>query len=270
MDLLKRERAPITAEAWTQVDDEARRVLRLDLAGRRLVDFDGPYGWQQAAINTGLLSFQPGGGLGVPWGVRGAAHLIEIRVPFDLEVVTLDGASRGAVLDLPAVVAAAGKAALAEDSAIFNGFKPAGIEGIIPSSPHPPIPLPDDFADYPSVVADAVEVLRQAGVDGPFALALGPECYAGLAQAAENGNPIRARVEQFLEGPMVLAPAIDGALLMSHRGGDYQLSVGQDLSIGYQGQDGGKVHLFVAESFAFRVLDRAAAVYLKPRKGKKG
>jgi uncharacterized linocin/CFP29 family protein len=140
------------------------------------------------------------------------------------------------------------------------------MEGIIPSSPHAPVAIPDDYADYPSTVGDAVETLRRAGINGPYALALGPDCYSGLAQAAEDGNPIRERVEHFLDGPMVLAPAIDGAVLLSHRGGDYQLSVGQDLSVGYAGHDKDKVHLYLTESFAFRVLDRAAAVYLKPKR----
>jgi len=269
MDLLKRSHAPITPEAWRQIDAEAARVLRLDLAGRRLVDFDGPHGWGCAAVNTGHLTVRTGGGLGVPWGVRGVVPLIEIRVPFALPMMELDGASRGAVLDLPALVAAAGKAARAEDTAIWNGFEAGAIEGIIPSSPHTPIAIPADYADYPSIVAEAIETLRRAGINGPYALALGPDCYAGLAQAAEDGHPIRERVEHFLDGPLVLAPAIDGAVLLSHRGGDFQLSVGQDLSVGYAGHDKDEVHLYVTESFAFRVLDRAAAVYLKPRRGKK-
>ncbi len=269
MDLLKRNHAPITPEAWKQIDDEAKRVLQLNLAGRKLVDFDGPHGWQYAAVNTGALTIRNDGGLGVPWGVRVVAPLIEIRVPFELPLMELDNASRGAVLDLPAVVAAAEQAAHAEDTAIFNGFKAGGIEGIIPASPHPPITIPDDYADYPSVVVDAVETLRRAGINGPYALALGPTCYSGLAQAAEDGHPIRERVEHFLDGPMVLAPKIDGAVLLSHRGGDFQLSVGQDLSIGYAGHDKDKVYLYLTESFAFRVLERGAAVYLKPKRAKK-
>ena len=269
MDLLKRRHAPIAAEAWKQIDDEAKRVLQLNLAGRRLVDFDGPHGWRYAAVNTGHLTIRTDGGLGVPWGVRGVVPLIEIRVPFELPIMELDNASRGAVLDLPAVVGAAEKAAHAEDTAIFNGFQAGGIEGIIPSSPHPTIAIPDDYADYPSIVVDAVETLRRGGINGPYALALGPKCYAGLAQAAEDGHPIRERVEHFLDGPMVLAPKIDGAVLLSHRGGDFQLSVGQDLSIGYAGHDKDRVHLYLTESFAFRLLERAAAVYLKPKRGKK-
>lgn len=269
MDLLKREYAPITPEAWKQIDDEAKRVLELNLAGRKLVDFDGPHGWRYAAVNTGRLALRPDGGLGVPWGLREVVPLIEIRVPFELPMMELDTASRGAALDLPAVVSAAEKAAHAEDTVIFNGFKSGGIEGIIPSSPYSAIPIPDDYADYPSAVGDAVETLRRGGINGPYALALGPNCYAGLAQAAEDGHPIRERVEHFLDGPMVLAPKIDGAVLLSHRGGDFQLSVGQDLSIGYAGHDKDKVYLYLTESFAFRVLDRAAAVYLEPKRDKK-
>lgn len=269
MDLLKRDHAPVTPEAWKQIDDEARRVLELNLAGRKLVDFDGPHGWLYGAVNTGALTIRNDGGLGVPWGIRGVVPLIEIRVPFDLALMDLDNASRGAVLDLRGVVSAAEKAARAEDTAIFKGFKPSGIEGIIPSSPHPAIKIPESFADYPSIVGDAVETLRRAGVNGPYALVLGPDCYAGLAQAAEDGYPIRERVEHFIDGPMTLAPGLDGAVLLSHRGGDFQLSVGHDLSVGYAGHDKDTVYFYVTESFAFRVLEPAAAVFLKPRSGKK-
>jgi uncharacterized linocin/CFP29 family protein len=269
MDLLKRRHAPITPEAWKQIDDEAKRVLQLNLAGRKLIDFDGPHGWQYAAVNTGHLALRTDGGLGVPWGVREVAPLIEVRVPFELPIMELDNASRGAVLDIPAVVSAAEKTAHAEDNAIFNGFKAGGIEGIIPTAAHPALTIPDDYADYPSVVVNAAETLRRAGINGPYALALGPTCYAGLAQAAEDGYPIRERVEHVLDGPMVLAPKVDGAVLLSHRGGDYQLSVGQDLSIGYAGHDRDKVHLYLTESFAFRVLERGAAVYLKPKRAKR-
>ena len=269
MDLLKRSHAPITPEAWKQIDAEAKRVLQINLAGRRLIDLDGPHGWQYAAVNTGRLTIGADGGLGVPWGVRDVAPLIEVRVPFELPIMELDNASRGAVLDLAAVVTAAEKTAHAEDGAIFNGFKAGGIEGIIPTASHPALSIPDDYADYPSIVVDALETLRRAGINGPYALALGPVCYAGLAQAAQDGYPIRERVEHFLDGPIVLAPMVDGAVLLSHRGGDFRLSVGQDLSIGCAGHDQHKVYLYLTESFAFRVLERGAAVYLKPKRGKK-
>jgi len=269
MDLLKRNLAPITPEAWKQIDDEAARVLRLHLAGRKLVDVDGPYGWHHGAVNTGRLEIKHDGGLSVPWGVREVAPLIELRMPFELSIMELDCAARGAVLELDPVVKAAELVARAEDTAIFNGFQGGSIAGIIPRSPHAAITIPDNYADYPSAVVEAAETLRRGGIDGPYALALGPECYAGLAQAAEDGYPIRERVARVVDGPIVWAPAVDGAVVLSTRGGDFQLCVGQDLSIGYAAHDNAKVWLYLTESFTFRVLESAAAVHLKHKRSKK-
>ncbi len=269
MDLLKRKLAPITPEAWKQIDEEAKRVLQLTLAGRKLVDVDGPHGWQHAAVNTGHLSIKSDAVLGVPWGIREVVPLIELRVPFELSIMELDNAARGATLDLEPVVAAAERVARAEDLTIFTGFKPAGIDGIIAQSPHPAITIPDDFANYPQVVVEAVETLRRAGINGPYAIALGPDCYAGLSQAAEDGYPIRDRVQRFLDGPLVWAPQVDGAVVLSVRGGDFTLTIGQDLSIGYASHSHEKVELYLTESFAFRVHEHGAAVHLKPKRGKK-
>lgn len=263
MDLLRRNLAPITPEAWEQVDAEAKRVLSVHLAGRKLVDVDGPHGWTHAAVNLGLLDIKSDQGLGVPWGMRAVMPLIELRVPFRVAIMELDNASRGAVLSLDAVVTTAEKIAHAEEQAIFHGFQPAGIQGIVKSSPHPPIKLPAKYPEYPSAIVDAAETLRRAGVDGPYALALGPESYAGLAQAAEDGYPIRERVRRVIDGPIVWAPKVEGAVVLSTRGGDFQLTIGQDLSIGYAAHDKKQVELYLTESFTFRVLERAAAVHLK-------
>ena len=58
-------------------------------------------------------------------------------------------------------------------------------------------------------------------------------------------------------------PALEGALLLSVRGGDFELTVGQDLSIGYAYHEKHKVELFLTESFTFRVLEPTAAVPLR-------
>ena len=42
LDLLKRKLAPVLPAAFAAVDAEAARVLKLNLAGRRIVDFRGP------------------------------------------------------------------------------------------------------------------------------------------------------------------------------------------------------------------------------------
>jgi uncharacterized linocin/CFP29 family protein len=77
MNLLKRSLAPILPEAWAAIDEQAAQVLRLNLAGRKLVDFDGPHGWTFAAVNTGRLRLfeEPLAG-GVRAGVREVAPLL--------------------------------------------------------------------------------------------------------------------------------------------------------------------------------------------------
>ena len=86
---------------------------------------------------------------------------------------------------------------------------------------------------------------------------------AQVLAAAEDGYPLAKRLtEQVLDGPLVRAPAIEGGVLLSVRGGDYELTVGQDLSIGYAAHDPTTVELYLTESFTFRVLEAAAAVRL--------
>ncbi len=263
-DLLKRDLAPITPDALAAVDAEAARVLKLNLAGRRLVDFKGPHGWQLAAVNTGRLDPCAGGGPDVQLGIRRSQPLVEVRVPMKVSLSELDAIARGATdPDLGPVVEAAEKAAQAEDSAIFNGLAAAGIKGIIPASPHAPHKLPADVRELPVAILAARETLRQAGVSGPYALALAAPIYAQVLAAAEDGYPLAKRLtQQVLDGPLVRAPSIQGGVLLSLRGGDYELHVGQDLSVGYQGHDRQAVELYLTESFTFRTLEPAAAVAL--------
>jgi uncharacterized linocin/CFP29 family protein len=265
MDLLKRELSPVLPEAWEQIDEEARRVLKLHLAARKIVDFSGPHGWKLGCINTGRLKpIQPGPVPNIAHALRESQPLVEVRAAFTMKTLELDFAARGANdLDLDPVIAACERIALAEDGAIFNGFKDAHIRGIIESSPHAPIQV-TAAVEWPQAVAKAKETLRRAGVTGPYALALGPKGYDEVTAASDEGYPLRKRIEANLSGPVVWAPALkDGALLVSTRGGDFELTVGQDLSVGYYAHDRENVELFVTESFTFRVLEDKAAILLK-------
>jgi len=51
--------------------------------------------------------------------------------------------------------------------------------------------------------------------------------------------------------------------VLSRRGGDFEMTVGQDLTIGYKIHNAREVELYFTESFTFRVLELAAAVELK-------
>jgi uncharacterized linocin/CFP29 family protein len=266
MDLLKRELAPITSEAWRLIDEEARRVLKLHLAGRKLVDFSGPHGWELGAVNLGRLKhLEAGGASGVAHAIRDVQPLVELRSPLRLSVLELDYAARGADdLDLDSVIATAERVARAEDSAIFHGFEPGGITGMIPASPHPPIEVKAP-SDWPRAVSRAKEALRLSGVNGPYALAAGANAYAELTSEGDDGYPLRKRLEESIaEGSLVWAPALEeGAVLLSTRGGDYELTVGQDLSVGYAWHERDQVELYITESFTFRVLESKAAALLR-------
>jgi uncharacterized linocin/CFP29 family protein len=266
MDILKRELAPISAAAWEQIDDEARRVLRLHLAGRKVVDFSGPHGWDLGAVNTGRLKHMEAGPLGgVSHAVRDVLPLIEVRSPIVLSILELDYAERGATdLDLDPVIATAERVARAEDEAIFHGFAPGNISGIVQASPHAPIDVNSNL-EWPRAVSRAKEALRLAGVDGPYALALGPKAHAELSADSDDGYPLRRRIEGMLgESTLVWAPVLEeGAVLLSTRGGDYELSVGQDWSVGYASHDRTEVELYLTESFTFRILENKAAILLR-------
>jgi uncharacterized linocin/CFP29 family protein len=203
--------------------------------------------------------------------LRTVQPLVEVRAPFTMKIAELDDASRGADdLDLDAVIAVAERVAQAEDTAIFHGYREAQITGLIEASPHKPVGV-DAILDWPRAVVAALEVLRAAGMNGPYALALGLQAYDELDAYSEDGYPLRRRIEQGLpDVKFVWAPALNGgAVLTSMRGGDYELTVGQDLSIGYSAHDRTDVELYLTESFTFRVLEEKAAVFLKraPEKG---
>jgi uncharacterized linocin/CFP29 family protein len=264
MNELLREHAPISAEAWKEIDAEAKRTLKTLLAARRLVDFNGPLGWQAAAIPTGRTeklsaTLQDG----VVARVRESLPLVEIRVPFEVSREELEAISRGARdADLDIVRNAARAAAIAEDRAIFQGYSAAGIEGIFEASSRQSLSIPANYEGYPDIVAEATHRLRSEGVAGPYGIALGPRCYTGLTRSTARGYPIINHVRELIDGPIVSAPAADGAVVLSLRGGDFELTVGQDFSVGYLDHTGTSVLLYLQESFTFRVLTPQAAVPL--------
>lgn len=264
MNPLLREHAPISDEAWREIDAEASRTLKTLLAARRLVDFKGPLGWSAAAVATGRTEklstpLQEG----VVSRVRLSLPLTEIRVPFELAREELEAIGRGATdIDLDPVRNAARAAAIAEDRAIFRGYAPARIAGIFEVSAPQSLAIPANYDAYPDVVAEATHRLRSEGVSGPYGIALGPRCYTGLTRSTLRGYPVINHVRQLLDGPIVWAPAADGAVVLSLRGGDFELTVGQDFSVGYLDHTGTSVLLYLQETFTFRVLTEQAAVPL--------
>ncbi|MBF6124603.1 family 1 encapsulin nanocompartment shell protein [Nocardia brasiliensis] len=265
MNNLHRELAPITDEAWSAIEEEATRTFKRHIAGRRVVDVSGPHGLDYAAVGTGHTSSIAPPADGVLARQRVVAPLVELRVPFRLSREELDNVERGAKdTDLDPVKDAAQKIAFAEDRAIFEGYPAANITGIRTSSTNQAIALPSDPRQVPESVALALSALRLAGVDGPYSVLLSADLFTAVSETSDHGHPIRTHIERLIpDGEIIWAPAIDGAFVLTTRGGDYDLRLGQDLSIGYLSHDAESVQLYFQQSLTFLVYTAEAAVALE-------
>jgi uncharacterized linocin/CFP29 family protein len=264
MNNLHRELAPISDEAWTAIEQETSRTLKRYLAGRRVADVHGPDGLTLAAVGTGhQVGIEPPAEA-VQARQRRVLPLVELRVPFTLSREQIDDVARGAEdSDWQPARDAARQIAFAEDQAIFAGYPAAGIGGIVPGASNPPLILPADITDYPMAFAEAAGQLRSAGVDGPHAAVLSAEAYTAVSETSDQGYPVIRHLRDVLDGELIWAPSVTGAVLATARGGDFALHLGQDLSIGYLSHSDTDVLLYLQESFTFQLLTTEAAVALR-------
>ncbi len=265
MNNLHRELAPVSDAAWAQIEEETTRTLKRYLAGRRIVDVPSPGGIAFSGVGTGHLKTISAPGEGILARQREVKPLVELRVPFELSRQAIDDVERGSDnSDWQPAKDAAKKVAFAEDRAIFNGYHEADIQGIRECTSNAIETLPEDVRAYPDAVAHALSQLRLVGVNGPYSVLLGAEEYTALAETRDHGYPVLEHVKRIVDGNLVWAPAIEGAFVVTTRGGDFELNVGQDVSIGYLSHTDSAVQLYLQETFTFRVHTSEAAVALSP------
>jgi uncharacterized linocin/CFP29 family protein len=265
MNNLHRELAPISEAAWASIEEEARRTFTVSVAGRRVTDVQDPAGLALAAVGTGHVLDIDAPADGMTGRLRHVQQLVELTVPFTLSRSAIDVVERGAQdPDWQPLKDAAKKIGYAEDRAIFEGYPAAGITGIRAATSNPALDLPADVHRYPDVTSEALTALRLAGVGGPYALVLSTGAYGAVSATSDYGYPIREQLERLVDGEILWAPAIDGAFVLSARGGDYALHLGQDTSIGYLSHDAASVELYLQESMTFIVYTPEAGVALRP------
>lgn len=270
MNNLHRELAPVSDAAWGQIEEETSRTLKRYLAGRRVVDVHGPAGSALSAVGTGHQRAITAPGKGVTSHQREAKALVELRVPFEIERQMIDDVERGADdSDWQPAKDAARQLAFAEDRAIFEGYAAAGITGIRQGTSNPKKSLPADVRKYPEAFAQALSQLRLVGVNGPYAILLSADAYTELAETSDYGYPVLEHVKRLVDGKIIWAPAIDGAFVITTRGGDLDLHIGQDASIGYLSHTDAQVRLYLQETFTFLYLTTESCVALAaPSKGR--
>jgi uncharacterized linocin/CFP29 family protein len=263
MNNLHRELAPVSDAAWAQIEEETARTFKRYLAGRRVVDVQGPAGTGLSAVGTGHLRPIASSKEGILARQREVKALVELRFPFELDRQAIDDVERGANdSDWQPAKDAARQIAFAEDSAIFEGYTAAGIVGIRQGTSNPKMTLPADVRQYPDAIAHALSQLRLVGVNGPYVVLLGAEAYTALAETSDHGYPVLDHVKHLVDDKIIWAPAIEGAFVVTTRGGDFDLHIGQDVSIGYLSHTDTAVRLYLQETFTFLLLTSEASVAL--------
>ncbi|WP_423447320.1 family 1 encapsulin nanocompartment shell protein [Kocuria sp. KSNUG] len=264
MNNLYRDLAPISSAAWSDMEDEARRTFRARVAARRVVDMPEPAGAEFSALGTGHVSRVEADTTGVEALQRHVVRVVELRAPFTVKRSDVDSVERGATdPDWQPVKDAAVALASAEDRTVFYGSDAAGIQGIAPASDNGRVAMPQDVREFPNAVAKAKTELRLAGVAGPYNLLLPAELYTEVTETTDHGYPIHEHISRILgDGSIIWAPALDDALLLSARGGDYELHLGLDTAIGYTSHTADTVDLYLRETLTFRVNTSEASVVI--------
>ena len=265
MNNLHRELAPVSDAAWAEIAEEAARTFKRHLAGRRVVDVQGPAGEGLSAVGTGHIREIESPGDGVLARQRHVLSVVELRVPFSLDREQIDDVARGSRdSDWQPVKDAARQLAFAEDRAIFDGYAAADIDGIRPGASNPSIALPARATDYPAAIAQALSQLRSAGGNGPYSVVRSAEAYTAASETADHGYPVIEHLRRMISDDIIWGPAIEGGLVLATRGGDFELQLGQDASIGYLSHTDSSVRLYLQESLQFLLLTTEASVPLTP------
>jgi uncharacterized linocin/CFP29 family protein len=271
MDILKRELAPIPMEAWTEIDAQATRSLKAMLSGRKFLDVTGPMGADFPGVPEGRLSYPEKQPEREPaYGIRKVHHIVEVRIPFELDIEEMDNVVRGAKdVDLSAMEDAARKIALFEEKVIYHGLPDANIRGLKACVGGECLAIGSKPEGLLEGIAEGVTDFTSRSIDGPYSFIVGPKLWSRMS-AHVQGYPVKMQAESLLGGPVLLSPYLTGeaeneAYMVTRRGGDLELILGQDLAIGYESHTQTKVKLYFTESFTFRVLEPAAVTTFTAR-----
>lgn len=263
MNFLRKELAPVSAEGWTEIEKVAAEALKAALSGRKFVTVDGPHGLDYAATSHGRLNTSPdSAGSNVRFGVHLVQPLVEARIPFSLNIWELDNLARGAKdVDFDPVVDACVEIAGFEDNAIFSGFAPGCIKGLLEVA-EPQVSMTMEPNAILETLSAGLTHLVQHGIASTGHFVVGPKMWNFLARGVHGGT-LRSLVKKTIGGEVILSQAFDGAMLVAGRDGDAILTIGQDFAIGYQSHTTKEVNLYIMESFTFRMLTPEAMISYK-------
>lgn len=257
--MLYRDLAPISEEAWEEIDETAEKVLKSQLTARKVLNVVGPKGADYTVITEGRLADVQTKG-NVSYGNYKVRPLTEARIEFSMMRWELDNVIRGAKdVDYEPLEEAAKELARFEEEAVYNGLEEAIISGLSNEAEGETIKLGENPVEVLDAITQGVIKLRDGYAEGPYTLIASPDVYKKL-MSKDTGYPFADKVKKLIGGDILLNRVIDGAYLLPKDHEDLEFTIGRDFSIGYQAHDIEKVRFFMTESFTFRVLDPAIIV----------
>lgn len=264
MDILKRQIAPISTEAWNEIDAEAIKVIKSIITTRKVLQLNGPKGWEYTAVPTGRLTDLDGPKEkeSVCTGIYEMQNLVEARVSFELNKWELDNIQRGAKdVDFDNLYAAVEKLVLFEEKSVYHGYKKANIKGLSEVASNK-LSLGKDGNEILKNLGNAKYMLYSSYVKPPYDLIVSSEFFKAINILYDGGNLIK-NIEKLIDGKVIRSKVLKGALLLPRRDDDLELTVGQDFSIGFEKELEHTVKLFVTESFTLRTLNEDKVVYFE-------
>jgi uncharacterized linocin/CFP29 family protein len=265
MDTLRREAAPLSDRVWKEIDEAVGQSARHVLTARRVATFDGPHGWDQlVASKLGtMLPCQTREGKATVCRPE-VVLLAEVRAEFSIPWTAIEVFERGATrLDTRHAEEAAREVGLAEDRLALYGEPMGG--GFLTSNDSPRVRT-GDWKTPGRMIADAlkaVEILDTRGIGGPYELVLSPTRYFEYLQAeGDHGYPAARQLREVVAGVHRSLVVREAGAVFSVRGGDFMLSVGGDLSVGYRLHERDAVHLFCVETLGAQLVTPDAVCLL--------
>ena len=257
-DYLGRSDSPISAGTWKLLDSAMIGAARSELAGRRLISIEGPYGFGLKAV--------PLSDCRTAEGISGSPVLPVNLVTgsFTLGKRDLAAAEQSRLLDLEPVVCAAITCAAREDAIIFNGVQDS--PGLLGAEGSASLALAkwDRVGAAADQIIKAVTLLDNAGFHGPYGMGLAPARYNLLLRRYPQGNGTELdHMRAILGGDVVKAPVLKKGGVLLASGPQYcSIILGQDMSIGYNGPAGDGFEFSITESLALLIREPEAICVL--------
>jgi len=257
---LGRDDAPIEAATWKLIDDAMVQAAKGQIAGRRILPLEGPYGFGLKLIPMGDYAVEDGiiGSTAIP--------LTMIRTEFSLAKRDLAAYERDhLILDTTPVACAAMDAAAKEDRIVFSGIP--DIPGLLNAEGAGSLTLTkwDKIGTAADQIIDAVTKLDAAGFHGPYSLALAPAQFNLLLRRYPQGDGTELdHIRSIVTDGVVKAPTLKKGGVLLASGSQYaSIAIGQDMVTGYNGPVGDLLEFQIYESLALLVRAPESILVLK-------